>query len=70
MLSVLICTKNEEKNIERAIKSVQGLADEVIVVDSGSTDRTVEIAKELGAKVFFREWKGYPDQQNYGIGLC
>ncbi len=70
MLSVLILTKDEEKNIERAIRSVQGLAQEVVVLDSGSTDRTVEIAKELGAKVFFREWKGYPDQLNYGIGLC
>ncbi len=70
MLSVLIRTKNEEENIERAIRSVQDLADEVVVVDSGSTDRTVEIAKSLGAKVFFREWTGYSDQLNYGVGLC
>lgn len=70
MLSVLIRTKNEEKNIERAIKSVQGLAEEIIVVDSGSTDKTVEIAKNLGAKVFFKEWEGYANQLNYGISLC
>ena len=70
MLSVLICTKNEERNIERAIKSVKGLAQEIIVVDSGSTDRTVEIAKSLGAKVFFKEWEGYANQLNYGISLC
>ncbi len=70
MLSVLICTKNEEKNIERAIRSVKGLAQEVVVIDSGSTDRTVEIAKGLGARVFFREWDGYSSQLNYGIGFC
>ncbi|MFN3976682.1 MAG: glycosyltransferase family 2 protein [Aquificaceae bacterium] len=70
MLSVLIPTKNEERNIERAIRSVQSLVDEIIVLDSGSTDRTVEIAKGLGAKVFFKEWEGYPSQLNYGIGLC
>lgn len=70
MLSVLICTKNEERNIERAIKSVQGLASEIVVVDSGSTDRTVEIAKSLGAKVFFKDWESYANQLNYGIDLC
>lgn len=70
MLSVLIRTKNEERNIERVIKSVQGLADEIVVLDSGSTDRTVEIAKSLGAKVFFKEWEGGGNQLNYGVGLC
>lgn len=70
MLSVLILTKNEEENIQRAIKSVKDLAGEVVVLDSGSTDRTVEIAKSLGAKVFFREWTTYSDQLNYGISLC
>ena len=69
-LSVLICAKNEEENISRAIKSVMDLAKEIVVVDSGSTDRTVEIAKSLGAKVFFKEWEGYPAQVNYGISLC
>ncbi|SHK34283.1 glycosyltransferase family 2 protein [Thermocrinis minervae] len=70
MLSVLIRTKNEEENIARAIKSVLDIADEVVVVDSGSTDRTVQIAKSLGAKVFFKEWEGYSQQLNYGLTLC
>lgn len=70
MLSVLILTKNEERNIGRAIRSVEGLADEVVVVDSGSTDRTVEIAQSLGAKVIFKEWEGYPSQLNYGVEQC
>ncbi len=67
-LSVLILTKNEEKNIKRAIKSVLSIADEIIVLDSGSTDKTVEIAKNLGAKVYFRDFENYPSQeedQNY-----
>jgi len=70
-LSVVIITFNEEANIARTLQSVQGLvADgkgEIIVVDSGSTDRTVEIAKSLGAKVFVEEWKGYASQKNSAI---
>lgn len=69
-LSVLILTKNEEKNIARAIESVKPIADEIIVLDSGSTDNTVEIAKSLGAKVFFRKFDNYPSQIEYGKSLC
>lgn len=57
-ISLVIITKNEAKNIERCIQSVS-FADEVIVVDSGSTDSTVDIARKLGAKVFIEEWPGY-----------
>jgi glycosyltransferase involved in cell wall biosynthesis len=70
-LSVVIITFNEEANIGRTLKSVQPLvADgkgEIIVVDSGSTDRTVEIAKSFGAKVFVEEWKGFATQKNSAI---
>ena len=70
-LSVVIITFNEEANIGRTLQSVQPLfADgkgEVIVVDSGSTDRTVEIAKSFGAKVFVEEWKGFAAQKNSAI---
>ncbi|HET7891905.1 MAG TPA: glycosyltransferase family 2 protein [Candidatus Sulfotelmatobacter sp.] len=70
-LSVVIITFNEEANIGRTLESVRPLlADgkgEVIVVDSGSTDRTVEIAKSFGAKVFVEEWKGYAAQKNSAI---
>ncbi len=69
-LSVLILTKDEEKNIKRAIESVRKIANEVVVLDSGSTDKTVEIAKSLGAKVFFHPWDSYPKQRNRGIELC
>jgi glycosyltransferase involved in cell wall biosynthesis len=70
-LSVVIITYNEEANIGRTLASVQPLvADgkgEIIVVDSGSTDRTVEVAKVYGAKVFVEEWKGYAPQKNSAI---
>jgi glycosyltransferase involved in cell wall biosynthesis len=71
ILSVVIITHNEEANIGRTLASVQPLvADgkgEIIVVDSGSTDRTIEIAKSFGAKVFVEEWKGYAAQKNSAI---
>jgi glycosyltransferase involved in cell wall biosynthesis len=71
ILSVVIITYHEEANIGRTLASVQPLvADgkgEIIVVDSGSTDRTVEIAKSYGAKVFVEEWKGYAAQKNSAI---
>ena len=69
-LSVTIVTLNEEKNLERCISSVRGLADEIIVVDSGSTDRTVKIAEALGAKVFENAWKGYGEQKNFAHLKC
>jgi glycosyltransferase involved in cell wall biosynthesis len=71
ILSVVVITHNEEANIGRTLASVQPLvADgkgEIIVVDSGSTDRTVEIAKSFSAKVFVEEWKGYAAQKNSAI---
>jgi glycosyltransferase involved in cell wall biosynthesis len=71
-LSVVIITKNEEANLGRTLESVMPLVNdgrgEIIVVDSGSTDRTVEIAKSFGAKVFIEEWKGFAAQKNSAIG--
>jgi glycosyltransferase involved in cell wall biosynthesis len=70
-LSVVIITYNEEANIGRTLESVKPLVSdgkgEIIIVDSGSTDRTVEIAKSFGAKVFVEEWKGYAAQKNSAI---
>lgn len=63
-LSVTIITLNEEENIKRAIESVK-FVDEIIVVDSGSEDDTVEIAKKLGAKVFTHTFVNYADQKNF-----
>jgi len=70
-LSVVIITFNEEANLARTLESVKPLVangnGEIIVVDSGSTDCTVEIAKSFDAKVFVEEWKGYAAQKNSAI---
>jgi glycosyltransferase involved in cell wall biosynthesis len=70
-LSVVIITHNEEGNIGRTLESVMPLVrdggGEIIIVDSGSTDRTVAIAKSFGARVFVEEWKGYAAQKNSAI---
>ncbi len=63
-LSVCIITFNEEANIARTLKSVKDIADEIIVVDSGSTDSTVAVAQSYGAKVFVEAWKGFAAQKN------
>ena len=65
-LSVVIITRNEEHNLGRTLASV-AWADERIIVDSGSTDRTLEIAREHDAKVFQESWKGYAQQKNSAI---
>lgn len=68
MLSVIILTKNEEKHIVDVVKNAFQVADEVLIVDSGSTDRTVELAKENGARVVFRAWDNdFSAQRNFGL---
>jgi glycosyltransferase involved in cell wall biosynthesis len=68
-VSVTIITLNEAEHIGAAIDSV-AWADEVVVVDSGSIDGTVEIAKERRARVAVRDWPGYVDQKNYAAALA
>jgi glycosyltransferase involved in cell wall biosynthesis len=68
-LSVVILTKNEEQFIERCIQSVLW-ADEIVVLDSGSTDKTREIATALGANVYEQKWLGYSAQRNQAISLA
>jgi len=67
-LSVVLITHNEEKNLPVTLASVRPLVrdgkGEIIVVDSGSHDRTVEIARSHGAKVFVEPWKGFAAQKN------
>ena len=69
-LSVIIITHNEERNIGRCIRSVKEVADEVIVMDSFSKDRTTPIATELGAKCYYRVFSGYGDQKNAAAGMA
>jgi glycosyltransferase involved in cell wall biosynthesis len=64
-LSCCIITQDEGDRIERCILAAQGIVDEIIVVDSGSTDDTVSKAKSLGAKVVFHAWDGYGPQKRY-----
>jgi len=63
-ISAVIITKNEERNIERCITSVRW-ADEVIVVDSGSTDATAAISARLGARVIVKSWEGFAAQKEF-----
>ena len=69
-VSVFIITKNEEDRVSYAINSVKQWVREVIVVDSGSTDNTVEITKNLGARVIYNKWQGYGPQKVFGEKQC
>ncbi len=66
MISVTIICKNEEENIRKCLESIKWV-DEIIVVDSFSDDKTVEIAKEYTNKVFQRKWEGYAKQREYAL---
>ena len=68
-ISAAIITFNEERNISRAIESLR-CCDEIVVVDSGSNDRTVELAVKLGARVIDSNWRGYAGQKNYASEQC
>ncbi len=64
-ISAVIITLNEEKNIERCLRSLEGIADEIVVADSFSTDDTAAIAERFGAKVIQQAFLGYRDQKNF-----
>jgi len=69
-LSLIVITKNEERCIERCLRSV-GFADDIVVVDSGSTDRTVELAESCGARVLqTTDWPGFGPQKNRALELA
>jgi glycosyltransferase involved in cell wall biosynthesis len=69
-LSVVIITYNEAANIARCIRSVRSIADEIVLLDSYSTDGTAEIAADLGAHVYQEKFRGYIDQKNLAIRLA
>jgi len=69
-ISCFIITKNEEDRIEKAISSVIGLVDEIVIIDSGSIDKTEKLSKNLGAKFIFNEWKGFGPQKRFGEDQC
>ncbi len=70
LISVVIITFNESENIARCIQSVQKIADEILVVDSLSSDNTVEIAQSLGAKIISQPFLGYIEQKNFAKNLA
>ena len=69
-LSVVVITLDEEANLARCLESVRDLAVEIVVVDSGSKDRTGEIARQFGAKFVFHQWQGYIGQKNVALRSC
>ena len=67
-LNLVLIVKNEEKNIERCISSARGLVDSVIIADTGSTDRTMELAEKAGAKVYQFTWTGdFSEARNFAL---
>jgi glycosyltransferase involved in cell wall biosynthesis len=66
-ISACIITLNEERNLPRCLKSVAGLVDEIVVIDSGSMDATPEIAAKFGARVVAQDWLGYVGQKNFAL---
>jgi glycosyltransferase involved in cell wall biosynthesis len=69
-LSVFIIARNEADRIARTIEAVRGLSDDILVVDSGSTDATVTIAESLGARVIHNDWPGYGPQKRFAEDNC
>lgn len=68
-ISVYIICLNEEKHIQRALEAVKDF-DEIIIVDSGSTDNTLEIAKQYTDKIYYKKWEGEGVQKAYALSLC
>ena len=69
-LSVFLITKQEGKNLDKCLASVKDIADEIIIVDSGSTDNTLEIAKKYGAKIFHKDFVSFTEQKNFSLSKC
>lgn len=69
-LTFVILTYNEELHIARAINNIKAIADKIIVLDSYSLDKTVDIARELGAEIIFRKFDNYKDQRQFAIDYC
>jgi len=70
-LSVAMIMKDEEKNLPRCLDSIKGIADELVIVDTGSTDKSMEIAKKYGAKIYEHPWQdNFSLHRNQSIGYC
>lgn len=69
-LTAILIAYNEERDLPRALRSLEGVADETVVVDSGSSDRTCEIARDFGARVYSRKLDSFAAQKNYAASLA
>src|SRR6267378_2454874 len=69
-LSAYLIVKNEARDLPACLDSLKGLADELVVVDDESSDRTAELARERGARVFSRKLDGYGSQKQYALERC
>ncbi len=69
-LSIFIIAKNEADRIGRTLDAVRGLSDDIVVVDSGSTDDTQKVSAELGARVIYNPWPGYGPQKRFAEDQC
>ena len=69
-ISAYIVTLNEEKRLGKTLQALKKVADEIFVIDSGSTDKTQKIAEKYGAKFLFHKWKNISAQKHYGQELC
>jgi glycosyltransferase involved in cell wall biosynthesis len=67
LVSAILITYNEERDLPQALASLRGLADEIVVVDSGSSDRTCELARQCGARVSFHRFSGFAEQKNFAV---
>jgi glycosyltransferase involved in cell wall biosynthesis len=67
-ISACIITKNEEDNLQRCLESLGDVVDEIVIVDSGSTDRTKFIATDHNARFIPHDWEGYVGQKNFACG--
>jgi len=68
-ISIAIITKNEEERLPDCLRSV-AFADDILVVDSGSDDRTVQVAQSFGARILSEPWRGYSDQKQFAVDQC
>ena len=69
-LSVYMITFNEEKRLEKTLQAASRVADEIIIIDSGSRDKTGEIARKYGAKFYYHDWHSFAAQKNYAQSKC
>lgn len=69
-LSCYVLTRNSERRLIQVLSSIVNFVDDLVILDSGSSDRTLEIAKKFGARIFYRDFDNFSNQRNYGLSLC